>query len=92
MAIYLDEQTRPGLTRILKKWKEGHETDFICDRLIKALEADNQRLEYIRDCQHEPGSYTGHKRCCVKCGANYDVGMGENWSLDTDLLNTKEAL
>lgn len=81
MPIYLDEQTRPELKRILDKWIETHPTDFIAERLQKALEADNFRLQVIRDCKHEPGVYAGEKACCVHCGANYEPGMGEHWSL-----------
>lgn len=81
MAIYLDEQTRPHILRVYKKIVEEHPKDFIAARVYKMLLSDIERLEIIRDCNHVPGIYKGEKACCVHCGANYEPGMGESWSL-----------
>lgn len=79
MAIYLDEQTRPYLERLVKNIKE---TDFIGKRVQKMLEADRERLNLLGSCDRVEGSYTGHKECCAKCGAFYKTGMGESWILE----------
>lgn len=78
MALYLDDQTRPWLERAVKNIKD---TDFIGKRLQKMLEADRERLETIRKCEHEKGEYVGKKICCSKCGSSYEAGMSESWEL-----------
>lgn len=79
MAIYLDEQTRPSLTRIVKKWVEEHPKDFVADRIKKYLDSDASRLEEISRCQHTTARYVGFRKCCGKCGSFYEKGMGESW-------------
>lgn len=81
MAIYLDEQTRPYLTRILRGIKD---TDFIGKRLQKMLQADLERLEEMRKCNHREGTYTGIKHCCVICGSFFKPGHGEEWDIAPD--------
>ena len=81
MAIYLDEQTRPVLERIIKKWREEHPKDFVADRIQGALESDAAQLKFRTDCEHIDGEYVGHKTCCTKCGAFHEVGMGQSWKL-----------
>lgn len=78
MAIYLDEQTRPYLERLLKNIKE---TDFIGKRIQGMLEADAKRLDEISKCEHISGEYIGHKTCCTKCGSFFEPGMGQSWTL-----------
>jgi hypothetical protein len=87
--IFLDDQTRPYIERLIKKQIEASDKDFIAKRLWKMLESDRERLETIGKCQHKPASYTGHKTCCVYCGSNYEEGMGEDWTLDPTLLSVK---
>lgn len=77
MAIYLDEQTRPYLERIVKNIKE---TDFIGKRVQKMLQADRERLSEMGKCDHQPAEYTGKKSCCGICGCLYEAGMGEEWT------------
>lgn len=81
MAIYLDDQTRPVLTRIIKKWRAEHPTDFVADRIQKALDADQSRLDGIASCEHKKGEYVGEETCCVKCGSYFEEGMGKHWTL-----------
>lgn len=81
MAIYLDDQTRPVYTRILKKWIIEHPKDFVAERLWKGLESDNKRLEEISHCEHIKGEYTGEQSCCSKCGSFFDPCMGQHWTL-----------
>ena len=78
MALYLDDQTRPWLERVVKNIKD---TDFIGKRLQKMLEADRERLETMGKCEHSRAEYTGKKTCCGKCGSLYEVGMGVTWKI-----------
>lgn len=80
MAIYLDEQTRPYLERLINKQVEKSDKDFVAKRIKSALETDAARLDGISKCDHSFGKYIGEKDCCAKCGA-FDVGMGESWTL-----------
>ena len=64
---------------------ETHKTDFITERILKSLEADQARLDNIAQCEHIKASYVGHKTCCGKCESLYEPGMGESWSLEKDL-------
>lgn len=79
MAIYLDQQTRPVLKRIIKKWQEAHPKDFVADRIMGSIITDEKRLEEIAFCQHTIARYVGKKTCCSKCGAYYNPGMGFDW-------------
>ena len=76
MALYLDEQTRPYLKKLLKDVKEN---DWIGQRLQKMVEADTMRLSDISECDHIPTEYIGKKTCCGKCGSFFQTGMGEEW-------------
>lgn len=80
MPIYLDNQTRPVLKRLLEKRMKESPKDFVSERILRAVEADERRLESITNCEHEVGEFTGHKTCCVKCGAYFEPGMGFSWS------------
>lgn len=91
MPIYLDEQTRPTLIRIIDKWLETHTTDFVAGRIKKALDSDVRRLEIILDCTHEPGIYAGEKACCKFCSSPYEPGMGESWSLTNETFIKRAA-
>jgi hypothetical protein len=82
MPIYLDEQTRPVLESIIKKWIELHPKDFVAERIQKSLASDQARLDSISQCQHTTARYVGTKTCCAKCGSFYEPGMGEKWSLE----------
>lgn len=64
MVLYLDNQTRPYLERLVKNIKE---TDFIGKRLQGMLEADRERLETISTCAHKQGKYKGTRIGCVHC-------------------------
>jgi hypothetical protein len=75
MAIYLDQQTRPYLEKLI-----ATRQDFIAKRIQETLKADHERLDGIHNCEHVFGKYLGEKECCTKCGT-YDVGMGESWTL-----------
>ena len=90
MAIYLDNQTRPVLKRLLKKRLEASPKDFVTERILGAVEADERRLEEMGDCNHEPGNYIGEKNCCSKCGSFYSPGMGEGWTLTDKEVNLNE--
>lgn len=81
MAIYLDEQTRPYLERLFKSIKDS---DFIGKRIQAMLKADSERLERIAACDHIHGEYSGVKHCCTKCGAYYEIGDGESWTLNQE--------
>jgi len=81
MAIYLDQQTRPYLERLIKNQIIKSDKDFIAKRIMSMLETDQKRLDGIRDCKHEFAKYIGEKTCCVHCGT-YDDGMGESWTLE----------
>lgn len=78
MAIYLDDQTRPYLERLVKNIKD---TDFIGKRVQGLLKADRERLEQMATCEHIEAEGRGKKTCCLKCGSYYQVGMGEEWEL-----------
>lgn len=80
MAIYLDEQTRPVMERIIKKWLEDHPKDFVAERIQGSLETDANRLKGIAECEHIEGEYVGHKTCCTKCGSLYKPGMCQSWT------------
>lgn len=84
MAIYLDDQTRPYLERLIKKAVEHSEKDFVAGRLQKMLEGDRERLQGITECKHKYAEYLGFKECCSKCGA-FGIGMGEEWSFSNTL-------
>lgn len=81
MAIYLDQQTRPYLERLIRNQIIKSDKDFIAKRIMKSLESDVKRLNEIANCKHEYGTYTGHKTCCVYCG-DLKEGMGESWTLN----------
>lgn len=83
MAIYLDEQTRPYLERLIKKRVEKSDKDFIAERIDKMLVADQERLNSIRECSHITGTYSGKKTCCTKCGSSPKGGRTE-WTLKQD--------
>lgn len=68
MAIYLDEQTRPYLERIIKKQVEASDKDFIAKRIDDMLKSDRQRIEDIGNCKHIYEDYIGEKNSCSKCG------------------------
>lgn len=87
MAIYLDDQTRPYLERLIKKQIEKSDKDFIAQRLQGMLQTDRDRLERIAVCEHEPGEYKGRKTCCTRCESFYEPGMGETWDLDLGSSN-----
>lgn len=80
MALYLDNQTRPVLKRLLQKRLLDYPKDFVSERLLKAVEADENRLQEISICEHESAKYTGKKTCCAKCGSFYGPGMGFSWN------------
>ena len=88
MAIYLDEQTRPALTRIIKKWREEHPKDFVADRIQKALDSDLKRLDGIASCEHRRGKYIGEQNCCIKCGSYYEPGMGQHFTLQVNVSSS----
>lgn len=79
MALYLDNQTRSYLERLVK---DIPESDFIGKRLQKMLETDRQRLAELAECDHVKGTYSGKKECCSKCGSFFEPGMGESWHID----------
>ena len=86
MAIYLEKQEKEYLIRILTdmtKW-------WVRDSIISKLSADDERLETMESCKHEPGTYLGKKTCCTKCGSFYSEGMFESWEL-TDKKVTYEV-
>lgn len=76
MAIYLDDQTRPYLERLVKNIKE---TDFIGKRVQSILRDDRERLEIMGKCEHEEAKFTGQKTCCKKCEAYFKEGQGIIW-------------
>lgn len=84
MALYLDEQTRPYLERLIKKAVEKSDKDFIAKRLQGMLKTDQARLDDIANCEHKYGEYVGKEQRCMKCGT-HDVGMGTEWKLDKEL-------
>lgn len=86
MAIYLDEQTRPLIEKLVKDRQDSHPKDFIADRLAKALEADRDRLKALAICEHSPAFYLGKKACCAKCNSFYKPGQGESWELQQEPL------
>lgn len=89
MPIYLDEQTRPVLNRIIDKWLIEHPKDFVADRIKGALDSDARRLEMIGTCQHTSARYVGEKTCCRECGAFYLPGMGEGWTFEHELTEAE---
>jgi hypothetical protein len=89
MPIYLDQQTRPTLERIINKWIESHPTDFVAERIKGSLEADAARLERMAKCQHTTARYVGEKTCCRNCESVYLPGMGESWTFDHELTDAE---
>lgn len=89
MAIYLDNQTRTYLERLIDKRVEKSDSDFIAKRVQGMLKADRERLEEIADCDHKYGIYKGKKTCCVKCG-NMNKSMGFEWTLTDEEVELKE--
>ena len=60
---------------------EASPKDFVSERILKAVIADEERLQRLAECKHEEAKYLGHKTCCSKCGANFKKGHGFEWSL-----------
>lgn len=83
MPIFLDRMTRTYLERLFGKLSDDS-PDFNGLRFKKMLAADRERLEKQQQCEHVEGTYTGHKKCCAKCGANYLPGHFHEWTLDKD--------
>lgn len=84
MAIYLDEQTRPYLERLIKKAVEISDKDFVAKRLQGMLQSDKERLENIASCEHSFGEYIGQQQMCTKC-LTHNVGMGTSWTFKKKL-------
>lgn len=78
MALYLDNQTRPYLER---KFKDVAESDFIGKRVQKMLADDRSWHDDMAECDHIATDYVGVKTCCGKCGAFYEEGMGQTWTM-----------
>jgi hypothetical protein len=76
MAIYLDQQTRPYLERLIKKQIEKSEKDFIAVRIKDMLETDRRRIENCEKCDHEYIEYVGERISCCKC----DDFLQETWN------------
>jgi hypothetical protein len=81
MAIFLDHSEREYLKELLKK---NPSTYWVHDHLLEKVIEDEERLKRISRCKHEYGEYEGKNTCCMKCGT-HDVGMGEEWTLITEL-------
>lgn len=79
MAIYLEDKERNLLVKLLEKYPK---TWWIHYSVLKKVKADQLRIEKIRNCKHEKGTYTGKKTCCVKCDAYFEEGMGFEWMND----------
>ena len=54
--------------------------DFIAVRILKAIEAEETRLEEQANCQHEEAEFVGKKTCCAKCESYFKVGHGFEWT------------
>ena len=76
MAIYLDDQERIFLERLLKSMKS---TFWVKDHLLQKVIADRERIEKMESCEHIPAKFTGEKTCCEKCESYYEPGMGFVW-------------
>jgi hypothetical protein len=78
MAIYLDEQTGPVLKMLLKRELKRLPSNFVADRLLKMVEADDLRKETISKCEHDYQPMYGFHAICPKC---YGLKDGyEIWS------------
>lgn len=78
MAIYLDQQTRPYLERLIKKQIEKSDKDFIAKRILSSLESEKQTIQECSDCEHDIRTYKGVKKMCSKCSLMFE----ENWTLE----------
>lgn len=72
MAIFLDEQTGPMLKQLLKRELKRLPSNFVADRLLKMVEADDERKQKILTCTHQWNKMTGHKTQCDFCWALQD--------------------
>jgi len=75
MAIYLDEQTRPYLERLIEKQIEKSDKDFIAKRIEGMLSGDRERINEISNCHHKYGEYIGRSISCQFC----DHLLHESW-------------
>jgi len=82
MAIYLDEQVGPHLKYLLQKQLKNSPKDFVADRLLKMVEADDERKKKIALCDHQWNEMTGHHVQCDKCQCLLN---GEEWISDSFL-------
>jgi hypothetical protein len=80
--IYLEDFERNYLLHVLTKSPyTGEKPASVAKKLIIAkINSDIERLNGIKECEHEYATYTGIKSCCSKCGT-YDIGNGITWEL-----------
>ena len=88
MAIYLDEQVGPMLKQLLKRELLRLPSNFVAERLLKMVVADDERKAKIASCTHEYIPLVGHREECNVCGGLKD-GF-EEWT-NEDLLNDRRT-
>jgi hypothetical protein len=68
MAIYLDEQVGPYLKYLLQKKLKDSPKDFVAERLLKMVIADDERKAKIASCPHRYQPMYGFHEICPDCG------------------------
>lgn len=76
--LFLDDIERNYLKELLLKHPS---TWWPHKKIQEKIEVEEKRLEEIKNCSHEFGTYKGEKECCTKCDA-FGEGMGFEWILE----------
>jgi hypothetical protein len=69
MAIYLDQQTRPYLERLIRNQIIKSDKDFIAKRIMSMLESEEKTIKEMSECEHEFVEYVGSRISCCKCNS-----------------------